>query len=170
VNGRVRLGLVALLLVFLADQGSKWWILNVADLPHRRVIPLLPVLDLTMVWNQGVTFGLLHAAGAFAPVLLAGVALLVVAALALWLRRAETLLVAGALGAIAGGALGNIVDRFRFGAVVDFIYVHAGALEIFPWVFNVGDSAIVCGVGALVLDGLLPRSGNGKGPLARAQG
>ena len=65
-------------------------------------------------------------------------------------------LVATALGAIAGGAIGNVIDRVRFGAVVDFLHAHA-----FGWswyVFNVADAAIVCGVGALVLDGFLPRS------------
>ncbi len=160
MTGRVRFsfrwwGLLAALLVLLADQGSKWWVLEVLNLPERRQVPVLPVLSLTMVWNQGVTFGLLNGFGAWGVWLLAGVALAVVVVLGLWLRRAENGLVALALGAIAGGAIGNVVDRLRFGAVVDFLHAHA-----FGWswyVFNVADAAIVCGVGVLVLDGLRPR-------------
>ncbi len=86
---------------------------------------------------------------------LAVVALAVIAALAAWLYRAESRLVAVALGAIAGGAIGNVIDRIRFGWVVDFIHAHA-----FGWswyVFNVADAAIVCGVATLVLDGLRGR-------------
>lgn len=148
-------GALAAVLVLAADQFSKWWILNPFDLPAKGSVELLPVLNLTMVWNQGVTFGLFHQDGASGPWLLAGVALVVVCALAYWMLRAETLLVATALGAIAGGAIGNIIDRLRFGAVVDFIHAHAWG---YSWyVFNVADAAIVCGVAALLLDGALPR-------------
>jgi lipoprotein signal peptidase len=115
-------------------------------------VTLLPVLDFTMVWNRGITFGMLNGLGAAAHLVLAALALAVVAALGVWLWRAERLLVALALGAVAGGAVGNIVDRMRYGAVVDFIQAHA-----FGWswyVFNVADAAIVSGVAALMLDGL----------------
>ena len=155
-TGRVRWGLLAALLVLVADQASKWWVLEVLRLPEHGRVPVLPVLSLTMVWNQGVTFGLFHQDGAWGPWLLAGIALAVVVALAVWLRRAENALVAASLGAIGGGAVGNVIDRLRFGAVVDFLHAHA-----FGWswyVFNVADAAIVCGVGVLVLDGLRPRT------------
>ncbi len=141
--------------VLLADQASKYWVLNILDLPDLRTVALLPVLSLTMVWNQGVTFGLLHQDGPAGAWILTGIALLVVVALGVWMRRAERGIVAVALGAIAGGAIGNVVDRIRFGAVVDFIHAHA-----FGWswyVFNVADAAIVCGVAVLVLDGLRPK-------------
>jgi lipoprotein signal peptidase len=150
----MRWGLLAAGLVFAADQASKWWVLNVLRLPELGSMPLLPVLNFTMVWNQGVTFGLFHQDTAAGPWLLAAIALAVVVALAFWIRRAERVLVACALGVIAGGAVGNVVDRIRFGAVVDFIHAHA-----FGWswyVFNVADAAIVCGVGVLILDGLRP--------------
>ena len=153
------LGILAGAVVLAADQASKWWVLHVLDLPEIRQIVLLPVLNLTMVWNRGVTFGLLTGFGAWGHIVLAGVALAVVAALGVWLRRAETRLVAVAIGAIAGGAVGNVIDRVRFGAVVDFIHAHIDS----PWgdiswyVFNVADAAIVCGVGALVFDSLWPR-------------
>jgi len=154
-----RTGLLTALIVLIADQGSKWWVLNVIDLPDIRQIVLLPVLNLTMVWNHGVTFGLLNGFGEWGRILLAAMSLAVVAALFVWLRRAQSALVAVALGSIAGGAIGNVIDRVRFGAVVDFIHAHADT----PWgdfhwyVFNVGDAAIVCGVVALVFDSQWPR-------------
>ncbi|HEY0202844.1 MAG TPA: signal peptidase II [Acetobacteraceae bacterium] len=152
---RVRWGLLSALLVLAADQASKWWVLEILDLPNVRQIVVLPVLSLTMVWNHGVTFGLLNGLGPWGAWLLAGAALAVVIVLGVWLRRAESRLVAVALGAIAGGAVGNVIDRLRFGAVVDFLHAHA-----FGWswyVFNVADAAIVCGVAVLVLDGLRPK-------------
>jgi lipoprotein signal peptidase len=154
-NRLTLLGLFAALLVLAADQASKWWILDVIGLPEAGQIVLLPVLNLTMVWNRGVTFGLLTNFGQWSYLLLAAIALAVVAGLVIWLRRAESRLVAAALGAIVGGALSNVIDRLRFGAVVDFIHLHLGAWSWY--VFNLADAAIVCGVAALVLDSLLPR-------------
>ena len=151
----ILLGMLALALVLAADQASKWWILDGLRLPELGRVDLLPVLSFTMVWNQGVTFGLFRAGGAWGPLLLAGVAVAIVAALGVWLARAESRLVATSLGAIAGGAVGNVADRMRFGAVVDFIHLHAGGWSWY--VFNVADAAIVCGVAALVLDGLRTR-------------
>ena len=147
-------GLAVLLAVLLADQASKWWVVQGLRLPELGTVALLPVLNLTMVWNPGVTFGLLKAEGGLGALLLAAVAFAIVLALGVWLRRAENRLVAVSLGAIAGGAVGNVVDRMRFGAVVDFIHFHVGGWSWY--VFNVADAAIVCGVAALVLDGLRP--------------
>jgi lipoprotein signal peptidase len=89
------------------------------------------------------------------------IALCVVAALGWWLRRSESWLTAVALGAIAGGAVGNVIDRLRFGAVVDFIRAHVG---VWSWpVFNLADAAIVCGVAALVIGSQWGRRGNEEG-------
>jgi signal peptidase II len=148
------LGVIAGLIVLAADQASKWWVLNVLDLPNLRQVVLLPVLNLTMVKNTGVTFGLLNDLGDWGHVVLAVIALAVVVALGFWLRKAENKIVAVAIGAIAGGAIGNVIDRLRFGWVVDFIHAHADT----PWgdyswyVFNVADAAIVCGVAALIIE------------------
>ncbi len=156
-NGLTALGVATAGVVLAADQASKWWVRDVLHLPEIGTVPVLPVLSLTMVWNRGVTFGLLNSFGAWsAPLLVLG-ALPIVVALGVWLRRAERGPVAVALGAIAGGAIGNVIDRLRFGAVVDFIHAHA-----FGWswyVFNVADAAIVCGVGALILDGMRGHDG-----------
>jgi signal peptidase II len=149
------LGVLAGLLVLACDQASKYWVLNGLRLPEIGSIAVLPVLNFTMVWNRGITFGLLRGDGPWSVALLAAVALAVVVALGVWLRRAERPLVAVALGAIAGGAIGNVIDRLRFGAVVDFIHAHAWGWSWY--VFNVADAAIVCGVAALVLDSAFPR-------------
>lgn len=154
MTGRTALGLSIGVLVLVADQASKYWIINDMHLQARGSVRLLPVLNLTWVENRGITFGLLRGDGWWSAVILAGVALVVVAALLAWLARAERGVVAAALGAIAGGAVGNVLDRLRLGYVVDFIHAHA-----FGWswyVFNVADAAIVCGVAALLLDGLWP--------------
>jgi lipoprotein signal peptidase len=152
-----RLGFVSALVVLGADQGSKYWILHVLDLPDLGQVVLLPVLNLTFVRNQGVTFGLLNGLGSWSHFVLAAIALLVVGALCVWLRRAENALSALAIGAIAGGAVGNVIDRLRYGAVVDFIHAHVGQWSWY--VFNVADAAIVCGVAVLVLESqLLHRS------------
>ena len=151
-SGYSRAGLAVAATVLIADQASKAWVLRGLDLPALGRVNLLPVLSLTMVWNRGVTFGLLNGFGAAGTWLLAGVAVCVVVALGLWLRRADRIVTAVALGAIAGGAVGNVIDRLRFGAVVDFIHFHVGNWSWY--VFNVADAAIVCGVAALVLDGM----------------
>ena len=153
----MRIGLVMAAIVLCADQASKYWILDGIDLPALGSVAVLPVLNLTMVWNHGVTFGMFNGLGRAGPLLLTSVAVAVVVLLGFWMRRTDRVRVAAALGAIAGGAIGNVIDRLRFGAVVDFIHAHA-----FGWswyVFNIADAAIVCGVGVLLLDSLLDRGG-----------
>lgn len=151
----IRPGLITALLVLIADQASKYWVLHILDLPELRSVALAPFLSLTFVWNQGITFGLLHQDTPAGPFILAAIAIAVVAILAVWMTRTDRLLVAIAVGAIMGGAVGNIIDRLRFGAVVDFIHAHAWG---YSWyVFNVADSAIVCGVAVLMLDSFRPR-------------
>ena len=125
---------------------SAWILQRAATCRELGSVGLLPVLNLTMVWNRGVTFGLLNGVGACGPILLTAVALAVVAALAPGCGGRSGWLVALALGAVAGGAVGNVIDRLRFGAVVDFIHAHAWGWSWY--VFNVADAAIVCGVGA----------------------
>jgi len=154
LNAKTRLGLILFVLVLILDQASKQWILHGLDLPDLGRVEVLPVLELEMTWNQGVTFGLLNG-GIVGPLVLGAVALAIVAGLFVWLRKAESTLVAAAIGAIAGGAVGNVADRVHYGAVVDFIHLHVGSWDPFRYVFNVGDSAIVCGVAALLIDGLI---------------
>ena len=139
--------------VLIADQASKFWVLHGAHLTDGHILTLLPVLNFVLVWNRGITFGLLTSDSAGPKLLLAAVALVVIAALFVWLWRARRISTALCAGAIAGGAIGNVADRLRYGAVVDFIQAHLGG---YSWyVFNVGDAAIVCGVIALMAESLL---------------
>ena len=158
-------GVVMALVVLLADQASKYWVLYGLDLPQRAVVRILPVLNFAMVWNHGVTFGIL--AGDNATLLLIVVAAVAVIALAVWLWRAVHLTTTLAVGAIIGGAIGNIISRVQYGAVVDFIDAHIGAYHWY--VFNVADAAIVCGVGTLILDSMRRRDPAAPLP-ARARG
>ena len=160
----LRIGLAVAVLLLAADQASKWWILEGLRLPEIRHVPLLELgpfgLDLSMVWNRGVTFGLLSGDGPWNHLVLALLAAGIAALLLRWLARAETRMVAVALGAVIGGAVGNVIDRLRFGAVVDF--VDAYAWDWHWYVFNIADAGIVCGVAALVADALFRRSPEAK--------
>jgi signal peptidase II len=136
--------------VVILDQLSKWWVLNILHLPERGQIPVLPFFRLSMVMNPGVSFGLLRADTPLGRGLLVGSAMLVVIALAVWVRRADRPLFATALGLVIGGALGNnLIDRARIGQVVDFLDFSG---LMFPWVFNIADSAISVGVVLLLAD------------------
>ncbi len=141
-------------LIVLADQASKAWVLYGLRLAYRGPVTLLPILRLNLTWNPGFSFGLLAKVelarwGLF--VFSIGVAI----GLAIWARRLRRAWPALALGLIMGGAVGNAVDRVRFGAVVDFIDVTG--IGFFPWIFNVADSAITVGVVLLLLDSLFTR-------------
>jgi len=146
--GRLAFGLAAAVLV--VDQAVKAWILEGLDLPLRLSVDLVWPLRLTMVWNEGSSFGFLQARHDLARWGLTAFALVVALALAAWARRADRRLLGVALGLIIGGAVGNAIDRARFGAVVDFIDV--SAMGFFPWVFNVADAAITIGVLLMLLD------------------
>ncbi len=151
-----RLGWIAYVVAAVAvglDQASKAWVLGPLDLPGRGVIEVLPIFRLSMVWNPGVSFGLLAARGDLGRWLLVGFAAAVVVALAVWARRLDRPLTAVAIGLVMGGAIGNnIVDRVRFGAVADFLDFSGLG---FKWVFNVADSAISVGVALLLIEMLL---------------
>jgi signal peptidase II len=159
------IGLLLALLVLVADQAVKWLMVNVVQLPFYGQVKLLELgpfgFDLTLVWNRGVTFGLLSGDSIWTQVLLGAMAIVIALFLTRWMARAETRLTAGALGAVVGGALGNVIDRLRFRAVLDFFDAHA-----FGWhwyVFNLADAAIVLGVAVLIADALFRPSATAKG-------
>lgn len=139
-----RLGFSVAALVFLLDQLSKYWILNIVRLPERGYIELLPVFRLTYVENIGVSMGLFRANSDLGRWLLVAVTGAIAVAVAVWIGREKARADVIALGLILGGALGNIVDRVRFGYVVDFLHLFWGEHSF--WVFNVADAAITTGV------------------------
>lgn len=148
-NGRSELPLAVAvsLIAVAADQISKWLILEWVMSPPR-LIEITPFFNLTLGFNRGVSFGLLGN-GAVGPWLLSGLAVAVVIGLLLWARRTTSRAEATALGAIIGGALGNVIDRVRQGAVTDFLDFHALGWH---WpTFNVADVAIFCGTALLVV-------------------
>jgi lipoprotein signal peptidase len=149
-----------------ADQGSKWALIHGLGLHEHDRIVLLPVFDLVMWWNRGVSFSLFDTGAAWGPYLFSLASLAIVALLVVWLSRTTSRIVAVAIGAVIGGALGNVIDRLRFGAVADFFYAHIGP---YGWpAFNVADSLIVLGVAILVLDGLF--GDREAGGVARREG
>jgi signal peptidase II len=152
-------GFVLAIIVLAADQASKYWVLHGLHLQDGHFLVLLPVLNFVLVWNHGVTFGMFNGAGAFHWFVLALIALVVVTLLGFWLWRTEKLFNILAIGAIMGGATGNVIDRLHYGAVEDFIQAHLGIYSFY--VFNLGDSAIVCGVIALMAESLLRRDTGG---------
>ena len=160
-----RLGRFALVLaaaVIVLDQLSKFWVLEVFRLPERGSVEVLPFFYLSMVWNRGVSFGLLQADADLARWGLALFSAAVAVVLALWARRVTRPLLALALGLVIGGAIGNLIDRVRFGEVADFLDF---SRLYFPWVFNVADSAITVGVILLIADSLLPHRKRGSAAL-----
>ena len=148
--GRWAFVLAALIVVL--DQAAKYWIVDVLQLQPGTMMPLVWPLSLTWIMNPGVSYGLLQTGTPLVRWGLTLFALVVAGLIGWWARRSDRALPALGLGLIMGGALGNAVDRIRFGAVVDFLDVQR--LGFFPWVFNVADSAITVGVILLLLDGL----------------
>ena len=150
-----RNGLIAYavaLAVVVVDQVSKLWFLGLG-LSEGDSIPVLPIFRLSMVWNPGISFGLLQGHGQIGRWLLVAFGLAVVVGLAWWIRNAERLWAAVAIGLIMGGAIGNnLIDRVRLGMVADFLDFSGLG---FKWVFNVADSAINIGIALLLLDILL---------------
>ncbi len=148
------MGVLAALAALAVDQATKLWALAALWPPHSEGLPVLPVLNLRLGFNTGVTFGLFRDSAAQAVWLLVLIKSGVVAFLAAWLWRTPLRAEALALGLVIGGALGNILDRVRIGAVVDFLDVHYGGWH---WpTFNMADVAIVCGVGLLMAASLRP--------------
>jgi signal peptidase II len=143
-------------LVMLADQLSKWWLVNfLMRPPHDEyMIPVTSFFNIVMVRNKGVTFGLLNNLDPkIMPMLLTGAACLVLFFLARWLWLTHSQMVAIGLGAVMGGAIGNLLDRVREGAVIDFLDFYYGTHHWYA--FNIADAAIVTGVSLLVLDSII---------------
>ncbi len=154
---QLALGVAAV--VILLDQLSKWLILDVVMQPPR-VIPVTDFFNLVLTFNTGVSFGLFSSESDVMPWILSALALAIVGFLLFWLRRHRRPLAAWSVGLIVGGAIGNVIDRARFAAVVDFLDFH---LAGWHWpAFNVADSGIVIGVGLLLIDGLFPDRDGGK--------
>ena len=152
--------LVVAFLVFVFDQATKWVVtypLNLAGQPDET-IRITSFFNLKLVENRGISLGLLTADSDMARWLLVGLTSIIALFVALWLWREKRREDSFALGLILGGALGNILDRSRFGYVIDYADLHFGEWRPFL-VFNVGDAAITIGVLLLLVRALLMRDG-----------
>ena len=147
---RSSFGLAVAAATVLADQASKLIVLRVLDLNLGNALFVTPFLDLVLIFNRGISYGLFPQDSEYGRWLLVALNLAAAAFFSFWIARTSSRLVAAALGLLIGGALGNALDRTIYGAVVDFISLHA-----FGWrwyVFNLADSAIVAGVVGLLYD------------------
>jgi signal peptidase II len=147
-------GIGTAILVIAADQLTKWWIIYEVMAPPR-VIEVTPFFNLVMTWNPGISFGLFNTGSPLNALVLSVLALFIVALLLVWLYRSDRLFISGGIGLISGGAIGNVIDRIRFGAVADFLDFHIAG---YHWpAFNVADSMITIGAAMIVLDTLFDR-------------
>ena len=148
--------LALFVVVIVADQAVKHVMLALVFDPPRT-IEVTGFFNLVPVWNTGISFGL-FGGGDASRWILVGLAILIVIGLVVWLARAGGGVVAFALVLVIAGALSNVIDRVVYGAVIDYIDIHAFA---FHWpAFNIADTAIVAGTAVLLYDGLFgtPRS------------
>lgn len=160
MTSTLRSGIIAAVAALIADQASKLLLLFVFDIGRRGAISVTPFFDLVLAWNTGISYGWFQTdSPGGAAVLLAFKAVAVVL-LAIWMARSHTRMASIGLGLIIGGAIGNAIDRFAYGAVMDFALFHLRfAGQTYNWyIFNLADVAIVVGVIALLYDSLLGAS------------
>jgi len=152
-----RFGLAVAVAAAAIDQAMKLWLLFVFDLGGRGIVTLTPFFDLVLTWNTGISYGLLRQQGPFGQWALLALKAIAVILLWIWLSRVTSRLTALSLGLIIGGAVGNAIDRFAYGAVADFALFHLSTASFsFNWyVFNLADVAIVAGVIGLLYETLV---------------
>ena len=160
-----RVGFLIALAVFALDQLTKWVVTGPLGVDqHGDQLVLLPIFNFTYTENLGISLGLLNATSETGRWLLVALTSGIAIGVAYWIGREKNRVDQLALGMVLGGALGNILDRDRHGAVVDFADLHFGTFRPFL-VFNVGDAAISIGVAILLLRAFLtrkePREGSG---------
>jgi signal peptidase II len=153
-GSRWRLGLAVAAGIVALDQLTKWWVLALVLQPPR-MIEVTSFFNLVMVWNRGISFGLADTGLDAMRWVLVALAAVITVALIVWLTRIARPFLAVVVGLVIGGAVGNLIDRVRFGAVFDFLDFHAFGYHWYA--FNVADAAISVGVALLVIDSLFGR-------------
>ncbi len=143
-------GVAIALAALLVDQASKRWLLFSFDIAARQPVHLAPWLDIVLARNRGISYSLFSAETETGRLTLLAITLAATVALGVWLWRTRKLAIAVALGLLIGGALGNALDRWLFGAVTDFLWFHTAT---FSWyIFNGADVAITGGVAILIAE------------------
>jgi len=144
-------GISVALIVAILDQASKWWAIELFDKPPY-LIKVTGFFNLVLGWNRGISFGMFSSDSDIGRWVLIVLAIAICCVLLVWLRKATRILEMVAYGMIIGGALGNVIDRLRFGAVADFLDFHIAGTH---WpAFNVADSGIFVGAVLLITDSL----------------
>ncbi len=159
---KYRLGFAVALIVFALDQLAKWWVTGPLMLREIGQIFILPIFNFTYTENNGISLGLLNATNPVGRWMLVALTGAIAVGVAWWIGKEKNRVDQVALGMVLGGALGNILDRVRFGYVVDFADLHFGTFRPFL-VFNVGDAAISIGVVILLLRAFLTRKEQSEG-------
>jgi signal peptidase II len=158
-----RFGFAVAILVFALDQLAKWAVTGPLGINHiGDQLVLLPIFNFTYTQNEGISLGLLNATNPVGRWLLVALTTGIAIGVAVWIGREKSRIDQAALGMVLGGALGNILDRTRFGYVVDFADLHFGEWRPFL-VFNVGDAAISIAVLILLLRAFVTRKDHAKG-------
>lgn len=148
----LRFGIALAAVAVILDQLTKWFAYDALWNPPRGLV-VTSFFWLTPVENRGVSFGLFQSDGGFGRWAIVIFAVAISIGLGVWLWRTKRWWLAGALGLVIGGAIGNVIDRIRLGWVIDFIDIHASG---YHWpAFNVADAAISVGIAMLVLDSLI---------------
>ena len=149
-----RLGLTAATVTAVLDQAIKLWLIFVFDLEAKGLVRVMPFLDLVLIWNKGISYGLFQQDGPLGQWVLLALTALAITLLWIWLARSTSRLMVVSLALIIGGAVGNAIDRVAYGAVADFVLLHLTTASFsFKWyVFNLADAAIVAGVAGLLYD------------------
>ncbi|MBB4040062.1 signal peptidase II [Microvirga flocculans] len=150
LSAAAMLGFSIALITFVLDQATKLYTFYIYDLPVKEPVELAPFVNLIVVWNRGISYGLFQQSTELGRWGLIVISILAAIGLSFWIRRTTAKLLAASLGLIVGGAVGNVIDRLWFGAVFDFIQFHIGSWSWY--VFNVADAAIVAGVVGLLYD------------------
>jgi len=150
-----RFGLGIAIFALILDQSTK--LLALRLLTDSKSIVVLPgFFDFTLAWNRGVSFSLFSSSSQIMPLVLSCIAIVIIFGLLWWLTKVDNLIMGCGLGLILGGAVGNLIDRLRFGAVVDFLDFY---LAGYHWpTFNIADCAVIVGVGLILLDSWMSRS------------
>lgn len=145
------LGFAIALVVVLFDQLSKYYMFNEV-LGEQAVIEVTPFFNWVRAWNTGVSFSMFNDYGSAGAIMLSVVAGVIVIALIVWLKNERDRLAQAALGMVIGGAIGNVIDRVRLGAVFDFLDFHI-ADSHWP-AFNLADSFICAGAVILIIQSI----------------
>ena len=138
-------------IIFFLDRISKWIVIEYMDLPRRLYIEVYPpYLTFMMAWNEGINFGLFGSGNDAVRYFLIAIAIVIVVGLVFWVRKQSGWLVPLCVGAIIGGALGNVLDRVVYGAVADFLNMSCCGFNN-PYAFNIADIAIFAGAFGLII-------------------